>query len=319
MAMSHRPTEQHLSLSRRSFLLSGLAATSLVCGLSACANPLEVAQQLQDQIEGPHPFAEMTDDQLIRFASSLLGAKQADIEARCKEVGILSGDGKLTGALRAVELSDGTISAMQCIGICHDERADGTGKAALTFVMHSALGLAPMMSENTTVGGWEKSYLRGWLEKDGVALLGNKLQKAIVPVKKKTNNAGAAFGSDVSSVTETSDRLWCLSAREVCGDIDWFSHEYGAQFASYDAVLNAEGEQYAFFSEQGVTAQADPSSVLGRSYHRNACSWWYRSPFSYEFYENEGNSFFYGVMESGYPHTLLSVEQDFGVVAGFCL
>ena len=46
------------------------------------------------------------------------------------------------------------------IGINHDDLADGSGKAGLTFLTTSTGIWSPMNAIDTNAGGWEKSELR---------------------------------------------------------------------------------------------------------------------------------------------------------------
>lgn len=81
-----------------------------------------------------------------------------------------------------------------------------------------------------------------------------------------TNNVGLP---DVASVTRRSRWAVGLSAVEVCGNITWFEDEFATEIslhtAGLDAVLNAEGTQYAYLSAAGVTGETGGQSAHWRS------------------------------------------------------
>ena len=227
-----------------------------------------------------------------------------------------SEDGALTSDEVTVSCKDGSEFRVRLAGIRHDDRADGSGKAGLTFVACEAVSVRAMNSNGDNAGGWQESEMRSWLNNEELDNLPDELSGVIVPVCKKTNNAGSA--RDASAVTQTEDSLWLFSAREVCGDIDWFSLEYGSDYAWLDDVANAEGSQYEVFSEAGVGSRTDSGSTLIRTYGGKAVSWSYRTPFYYV-YENLEGRFFYNVMDSGYPYAYTAPDVEQGVVLGFCV
>ena len=64
------------------------------------------------------------------------------------------------GTRWSIKLNNGRTTTYRIIGIKHDDLADGSGKAGLTFFA-DAMGISSRMNtKNTTVGGWEKSELR---------------------------------------------------------------------------------------------------------------------------------------------------------------
>ena len=114
---------------------------------------------------------------------------------------------------------------------------------------------------------------------------------------------------------------------EVCGDITLFTDEYGDEirsktyyldYTAYDAVLSAEGEQYEYFEERGVTCSSDPNNALSLEYGGADASWWYRTAFPMSGLDYE-SSYFYQVMSSGYPCTIAIPDSEAGVVVGLCL
>lgn len=229
---------------------------------------------------------------------------------------LVGSDGTLSGGSKSMTLSDGTQTAAQIVGIRHDDKSDGSGKAGLTFVTTSAIASRQMNANGGIDGGWEASDLRTWLGTDGISLLPTELSGLVVPVDKLTNNAGAA--RDATAVTATSDKLWLLSAHEVTGDVDWFSKEYGSRFSSWDDVANAEGTQYQLYSAADVSAYSDPSAILAKKFRGAKTIWWYRSAFQFGV-EGFESRWFYSAMETGYPYGYQNADAVEGVVVGFCV
>lgn len=222
------------------------------------------------------------------------------------------------GAAHGLELADGAQATATVVGIAADA---GSG---ITF-MTSPIASRAMNSTATNVGGWESSELRGWLASDGLGLLPEELGQSIVAVEKLTNNVGVT--SDAASVTATTDKLWLFSGSEVCGTLTWFTSEYGStpnahtdytDFAAYDAMLSAEGSQYAYFAAAGVTSESDASGILAMTYGGKETAWWYRTSYPYSFTGDDA-SFFFQVMASGFPSSVGQADQEAGVVVGFCL
>lgn len=228
------------------------------------------------------------------------------------------------GDVRPLPLADGRQATLTVVGIAHDERSDGSGRAGLTLMV-SPIAVRPMNGDDTVAGGWEGSDLRAWLSDEAASLLPDELARSVVPVRKATNNVGVS--DELASVSETSETLWPFSVREVCGDVTVFVDEYGDEirgrtdyidYAAYDDLLNLEGEQYAYFAESGVTCSSDPAGTLSLSYGGAVTAWWYRTPYPYAFIGEEG-SYFYQVMEGGYPVSLGYAGQGSGVTVGLCL
>ncbi|HJA28572.1 MAG TPA: hypothetical protein IAA15_03225 [Candidatus Olsenella pullicola] len=264
-------------------------------------------------------FSEYTWDELAQVAD-LIGSAETDDAAR----EVATSYNLSVGDVRPLPLDNGITAQLTIVGIYHDERTDGAGKAGLTL-MTSPIALRAMSSSGTNAGGWESSELRAWLAGEGADLLPDELASAIVPVSKLTNNVGVT--ADVASVTQTSDALWLFSASEVCGQVSWFTDEYGTEpnahtgyvdFKRYDALLSAEGEQYEYFSGAGVTATSDPGNVLALPYGGSTVAWWYRTAYPYSF-TGEDASYFYQVMASGYPGTTGLASEPAGIVVGLCL
>ena len=151
------------------------------------------------------------------------------------------------GTKFSVKLTNGKTLEYRIVGINHDDLADGTGKAGLTFeAVNNVLGTQRMNSTNTNVGGWEKSELRGRLNSGDLwALLPAEIQSKAKPVTKMTDNKG---GGSAGTPSATTDKVFLLSSTEVWGD------------------MQSDGIQYEYYKSKGVTT-SNYSGASSSLYH----------------------------------------------------
>ena len=126
---------------------------------------------------------------------------------------------------------NGVDYTIDIIGKNHDEYADGSGKAPLTFQMHDCYAdNMQMNSTNTNAGGWTDCAMRNTHLPALLALMPSEVQAAIKEVNKKTS-----AGSQSASINTTADKLFLLSEIEVYGSVtNSFSGE-GIQYEYYSA------------------------------------------------------------------------------------
>lgn len=162
--------------------------------------------------------------------------------------------------------------AARIIGFAHDDRADGSGKAGITFLLTSGLETRAMCHRGSTnEGGWEESAGRSLLNDDVLSGFPADLTAVIVPAAKMTNNQGEGDPNKIAQnkITETDDTLWLLSAVEILGGFNGDN--------VYTDTLEDEGEQYQYFDELGIDSdylgdKGCDELVLGED------DWWLRSP-----------------------------------------
>ena len=152
-----------------------------------------------------------------------------------------------SGTKFSVKLTNGKTMEYRIVGINHDDLADGSGKAGLTFeVTNGALSQQRMNATNTNTGGWEKSELRGRLNTGDLwALLPSELQSKMKSVTKMTDNKG---GGSAGKPSATNDKVFLLSTTEVYGDLD------------------SDGAQYEYYKSKGVT-RSNYSGASSRGIH----------------------------------------------------
>ena len=178
------------------------------------------------------------------------------------------------GTIWSVKLTNGETMTYRIIGINHDDLADGSGKAGLTFeATNGALGQRWMNSDILQTGGWRDSELRSvlnsyymWKE------LPNELKDCMETVAKLTYNPDdlTSFDPDdgvSGSPSATHDKVFLLSSTELWGD------------------TGSDGTQYEFYASRGVST----SSFDGAS---SECRHWTRSvsPYSTKVFQYAASS-----------------------------
>ncbi len=236
------------------------------------------------------------------------GDESAALEV-AKKYNLVGEDGKLDGSqVKDVELTDGTKTQVQIAGFAHDDKADGSGKAGITFIFTNAIGHHTMNPTKTSAGGWEESQLRSWLSVDGMNMLPSDLREQVVAVSKKTNNIGAT--EDESCVTATDDKLWLLSQVEIGGEFteaDWPFD--GAWVVN---IYNQEGSQYQLFRDFDV-APATANAILSKTLKGSRCDWWQRSPVP------SVDTQFRTTSTAGDYLSRMPADGDYSLLPGFCL
>ena len=168
------------------------------------------------------------------------------------------------GTKFSMKLTDGKTLTYRIIGINHDDLADGSGKAGLTFLTTSTGISSHMNVTATNAGGWEKSELRQKMNSGEIwNLMPSDFQSKVKAVRKLTNNVGGGSANKDATVTATSDRLFLLSYSEIV-ETPW----------------NVWSE-YPWIGKEGIQYEAFKGKVTN-NYSGNDClkigdDWWERS------------------------------------------
>ena len=199
------------------------------------------------------------------------------------------------GSYKPLDLGTEGVVNMQIVGKGVDPLADGTGNAALSFVGMELLNTEHRMNpskvagtEGTgTLGGWDKSEMRSYLQTTILPLVPSNVAAAIKPVTKYSR----IF--DVSETTvnnsPTTDSLWIPSAHEVgISGTETNGPSYSEMFPRNDAERRVK-------------------SVVGAS---STSSWWLRSA-------NTARNFTI-IDANGASYDMLS-DGATGVALGFCI
>lgn len=145
------------------------------------------------------------------------------------------------GTTWSVTLTNGKEMKYRIIGIAHDDLADGSGRAGLTFRAENyAVGRYCMNAIEINAGGWEASELRQEMNSGEIwNLMPTELQGKVETVIKLTNNLSGKSKNAVP--TATSDRLFILSYAEL--------DPTSSDATDYPWILQ-EGSQYEAFQDE---------------------------------------------------------------------
>ena len=179
---------------------------------------------------------------------------------------------------------NGTAYVIDIIGKGHDDYADGSGKAPLTFQMHDSYADAKQMNSSATnSGGWTSCAMRSTHLPAILAKMPTEVQNGIREVNKLTS-----AGNQSATINTTADKLFLLSEIEIFGSVSWSQ--------------SGEGTQYAYY-------KAGNSKV--KNYNGSAMRWWERSPYS-------GNSTYFCEVYGNGDASFYGANYTIGVAFGFC-
>ena len=188
-----------------------------------------------------------------------------------------------------MSLTGGETVYAQIAGFLHDNRADGSGLAAITFSFEDCISTKyGMNASNTNSGGWNNSRMRTSTLPTLLTQFPAVLQDS---AGIKTVNKIASDGNRSSNLITSPDRLWLFSTVEVTG---------GTQYSA-----SGEGTIYPLFSTEA-------NRIKGIGAGGAAYAWWLRSP-------NISNSNgFVGVEKAGSVFYFFA-GGSVGVAPGFCV
>ena len=301
------------SFSRRTFI-AGIAAGA-VLGAGAVALGGAAVATKGFGLFAPRSLDDWSWDELADL-SARISAAESDEEALeiAREAALVDANGHIDGSRLKSVTYNGIPAHVRLVGIAHDELADGTGKAGLTFMFDEVIATKPMNDTPLTTGAWEASDMRPWLNGVFSDHLDAELTAVIKPVVKYTNNVGGT--EDPASVTTTEDSVWLFSYCELVGARERLSFNEGYRFLA--DILNTEGTQYAYFREQGVMPQSNHPALI-RNQENDPDYWWLRTP-SPDVSLSEGEVNFNRVGPNGDPfHFATNAAENAGVVPGFCV
>ena len=125
---------------------------------------------------------------------------------------------------------DGTDYIIDIIGGRHDEYADGSGLAPLTFQFHEVYSATyyPMHSSPINSVSWQASVMRQTTIPGLLAKMPTVVQAALREVKKQTSK-----GNKSSELIETADKLFLLSEIEIAGTSNYSFYGEGGHYSYY--------------------------------------------------------------------------------------
>lgn len=223
--------------------------------------------------------------------SSEITSSTVEVEVNGKKIGV--------GDWLTISYGTGnTEKKVRILGFNHDNLADGSGKAGMSFEFVTSLGTRAMNSTNTNEEGWGGSAMRTALADDTNYFnnLPSDLQSKIKTVSKAWNKGK---NDSAKNETATSDKLWLLSDTEVCG----------GQLSSCEP----EGTRYAYYATNTNFADRIKYTTCTSGTDSTACCWWLRSPRC-----NDSNCFCF-VGDNGGVFDYLSASSSDNVAPGFSI
>lgn len=194
------------------------------------------------------------------------------------------------GDTKDVSVSGETLT-FEIVGFNHDDLADGSGKAGITFGMKNLMGSTiKMNNSNTNSGSYAGSAMKTYVGTTFYNGMPAEVRNVIKSVKKVTGNSD---GSSSWSGTRTDNfKTWLFSEAEV--------------FGTKTYSVGNEGSKYARFTSNSLRSKK-LSNGTGSAYY-----WWLRSP-------SLGNSYnFCRVNDDGAVDNSGASSSD-GVCVGFCV
>lgn len=203
------------------------------------------------------------------------------------------------GDLIPTDLGTEGLVNMQIVGFNVDDRADGNGKAHISFISKELLNTdnsmnpartpssAPYDEGTGSIGGWEKSEMRAYMKNTIKPLIPAEVRSAILEVTKTSyafDTAGTAY------LQTTQDDAWIPST----GDL------------AYSDKKETSGTMY---SEMFPDIESHKKYKVGST---SAATWWLRSA------SGNGTSFCYVKYDSGNWNYYKSAGS-YGVALGFCI
>lgn len=303
------PARPAPSISRRSFIAGALCGAGLL-GAGAAAVYTKGFGLLAPRTLNSYTWRELAD-----ISAEISAAETpTDAIAIADGYGLVGADGTIDGSMCKDLQFDGIPHHVQLVGINHDELADGSGYAGLTFMFTEIVSTKPMSDKAYADGGWEASDMRAYLNSNFIEKLPADLAELIVPVTKYTNNTGGT--EDPAAVTPTEERVWLFSYCELAGERARLTFNEGYRFLA--DILNAEGSQYDYFEQQGVMPQS-AAEPLVRGNEDEPDYWWLRSA-SPDVSLADGIVTFNRVGPNGDPfHFATACTDTSGILPGFCI
>ena len=183
---------------------------------------------------------------------------------------------------------NGVDYAIDIIGKNHDDYADGSGKAPLTFQLHDLHNDSSQMDyDRTNTDSWRYCDM-GTLY---VPFIGQCMPDAIKNAIKLVNKRTSA-GNQSSTMITTTDALFLLSEIEI--------------FGNYNKSFSGEGSQYAYYAAGGSKKKCHFNKGETSSTY-----WWTRSP-----YKSDTGSFV--VVDRNGSSSYAGADFSYGVSPAFC-
>ena len=213
---------------------------------------------------------------LIELADAFAANSWETIIAACQSGNVP--DSWAVGDSKSMTIG-GTAYQVDIIGKNHDEYADGSGTAPLTFQLHDCYSEAKQMySTNLSGLGWKNTDMRLTYLPAILALMPAEVKNGIHAVNKKTSEGGNS-----TTIEMVSDTLFLLSEVEIFGTASSSVAGEGSQYDYYKAGnpkikkregvdefwwerSSASGGMFCRVSANGQAGASNASNSLGVSF-----------------------------------------------------
>ncbi|WP_165253503.1 DUF6273 domain-containing protein [Adlercreutzia sp. ZJ304] len=168
---------------------------------------------------------------------------------------------------------------LNIIGILHDDLADGTGKAGLTFQMVDIFKMEQMNTSKVTAGGWAATSLRADMNEETGSIyqsfhryitdLAATVNKEYSPV---ANTEGANVTGNESNTRISQDKYFIASYSEL----------FSTAINPIDQIYRVDGYRYEYYKNIGISIKTPATSFpqneqYKKTYQGEAKPWWTRS------------------------------------------
>lgn len=167
---------------------------------------------------------------------------------------------------------------MEIVAFDEDDKADGTGKAGITWISKYLLNSNHNMNSTTTsAGGWTASELRSYLKETIKPLIPAAIRSGIVEVSKVQTD----YTEGVKSIQSSTEDVWVPNVREVTTSTyyETTGADYGSRFADSNSCLKKKpnagsasiwwlrsvgsSKNFAYIGSKGsISSSYSPASTL---------------------------------------------------------
>ena len=218
------------------------------------------------------------------------------------------------GVAEADNPTKATVYDVRIIGLNHDDKSDGSGKAGITFQFVDCLNDKGLYTDDASlvVEGWGKSLLRKKMNEGEIfEQVPKQLASRMECVSKKYLSR-----SMVASVSD--DRLFVPAYREVASNADDIPEQYTFRAAwAALAVESRDGEAYPFYRALGLGSSEGNLSASKKA-NGAAVEWWFRTIDLRTGYSG-WQQYVMACSGKGAPTASSSCLVSYGIAPCFCL
>ena len=133
------------------------------------------------------------------------------------------------GARKKDYMKNGFVAEWQIIGFDHDDLADGSGKACLSWDMVRVYKERIQMNADwDNEGGWESCKANKYAHEEFLPQCSDELQAIILPVIKLTSEGGGS-----TEIIKSVCKVWLKSEKELFGRCIWSAPGEGRWYEYY--------------------------------------------------------------------------------------